>query len=356
MDSFRVGDNMGPETLQDEYKQIVIPRDLWRYMDGDGIVSSRIMTPEFDKIVTDTISHYFSKYLPRYVASMSRTPGGTASLIFGIADDGTIVGYPTLEGITPTDIIAMIISTYRNMRGVRNGVECEDVKTKYIREINVSVKDLLSPETPVDLDDAIAESSRIGIEYNRTMAAYHTAMEAWRTLLAFYSSSLDVICSDSTRRALFLKYCEDRSAPEPIITKLRSCEEITFKLGTVTMCKIDMNSMEYWITEFKDHNMRIMVNTRPERPNIKRNAHLKTQLSHLKIMNGNWANNVRYQMIVINLRMNDDPTEWIEYRKNGEWVSSIRTTSACGDPCCEETFDCGYDGHDEIMFPSDYSE
>jgi len=328
---------------------------MWHTFDTDSIVSNRVLTPNFADAVERSVSGYFLKYLPRYVASMSRTPGSTASLIFGVDDNGTVVGYPTLDGLNANDIIATIVPTFRNMRGVCNGVECGDVKTKYLQEIHVSVKDLRPPVNPANISDITDESSRIGIEYDRTMAAYHTAMADWRVQLDFYNPALDTICNDPVRRAVFLKYCEERSAPESIISKLKRSDEITFKLGTVTQRKADKSTMDYWITEFKDHYMRIMADSRPERPSIKRCAdYLKTHLSHLKIMNGNWVNEVKYQIIVITIRMNDNPVEWIEYRKNGEWVSSIRTTSARGDPCCEETFDCG--GSDEIIFPEDCSE
>lgn len=358
MDScYRIGDDMGPETLNREYKQIVVSRALWDRFDADSIVLHRVLTSDFADVVYKSVSDYFIKYLPRYVASMSRTPGSTASLIFGVDDNGTITGCPTLEGFNASDIIAMILPTLRNMRGVRNGIECSDVKAKYLREIHVSVSDLRPPVDPTNLDDVTEESSRVDIEYNRTMATYHAAMADWRTQLDFYNPALETICNDPVRRAVFLKYCEEHSAPDTIISRLKSRDEITFKLGTVTQRKADKNTMDYWITEFKDHHMRAMADSRPERPGIKRcSDYLKTQLSHLKIMNGNWVNDVRYQIIVITIRMNDNPAEWIEYRKNSEWISSIRTTSSRGDPCCEETFDCGYDGDGEIMFPDNCSE
>ena len=352
----RIGDNIGPEELSREYKQIVIPRCMWDMFD-DSYTRESILTPNFDAVIRRAVAGYFYKYLPKYVASMSRTPGDTASLLFGVNDDGTISGFPTLEGIDANDIIAIIISTFNNMRGVRNGAECSGVKTKYIREIRVHVEDLLPPAQPENLTEIIKDAAQLEIAYDRAMAAYHTVMADWRTQLNFYNPALDTICNDPIRRKAFLTYCEQLSAPESIISKLKSTDQIVFKLGTVTTRKGDKSTMDHWITEFKDHYMSVMSKCRPERPGIKRCVdYLKTRLSRLEIMNGNWTNKVRYQMIEITIRMNDDPTEWIEFWQGGYWVSAIRTTSAQGDPCCEETFDCGYGGDGEIMFPGECSE
>lgn len=344
MDSIHnIGTNIGRENISQEFKQVVIPRAIWDTFD-DTCIMDRIMTPNIDNAIYQTISGYFDKYLPRYVASMSRTPGKTASLMFGVDDNGTILGFPTLNGIESTDIIAMIISTLGNMRGVRNGTECENVKKKYIREIKVKVKDLHPPAEPASIDDIIKNSIQHEITYRRAMAKYHTAMADWRAQRFLCAQPLETICNDPTHRKAFLMYCEQHFAPEPIISKLKSNDDINFKIGTVLTRKNDKTTIEYWITEFKEHYWRSQSNCRPERPNVKRfDNYLKIHLSRLEIMNGNWKNQVRYQMIEVIMRMNDDPTEWIEYRKGDYWVSSIRTTSAVGDPCCEETFDCGMD-------------
>jgi len=293
------------------------------------------MTCEYDSAVKSSLAFYFRKYVPKYSASMSRTPGNNAAkLIFGIDDDGKIIGFPTRTGVTVTEIKTMLMSSLKNVRGVHNGIECSKVKNDYFSKVTVELSDVSPPSFPTDLRSVISTIEAEQAEYDQIMAAYHTAMVEWRKDVEFYNQALEVLCRDPPRRAIFTQYCKTKRAPREVISTLESNYEITFEIG-VTDRKKNTLSMEYFVTEFKDFHLARIKDSRPKRPNVCRNDDaLVSLLARIEAMNGHWVN-ARYQMVTINLPMNTDPTKWIEYRRNDQWMSCMRTTSARGDSCCE---------------------
>jgi hypothetical protein len=329
-----IGDDFGSEELGVEFKRLIIHQRQWSKL-SESALDTCYMTREYDSAVKSSLGYYFRKYVPKYSASMSRTPGSSiAKLIFGINDYGKIIGFPTCDGVTAAEIKTMLISSLKNVRGVHNGVECQKVKNNYFSEVTIELSDVSPPSCPADLKSIISTIEAEQVEYDKIMAIYHTAMVEWYKEVEFYSQALEVICRDPPRRIRFTQYCKTMKAPREVIAMLESNYEITFEIG-VGNRKKNIHSMEYFVTEFKDFHLAQIKKSRPKRPNICRNDDaLISLLARLEVMNGNWVN-ARYQIATINLPMNTDPTKWIEYRKDGQWMSCMRITSPRGDPCCE---------------------
>ena len=333
-----LGDNFGSEQLDVEFKRLIIPSHFRSKLSEDCFDTCHL-TKDYDSAIRHSLKYYFGKYLPKYAASMSRTPGhNMAKLIFGIDDDGKIIGFPTRKGVTIEDVNAMVIPALKNVRGVHNGIECQKVKADYFSKVTIELCDVSPPSHIPNLQNIVLAIEAEQAEYDRVMAKYHTAMMRWHEEVEFYSQALEVICRDPARRAVFTQYCKNLRAPHEIIATLESSCEITFELG-VTHRKKNQSSMEYFVTEFKDFHLHRLRDLRPRRPNIFRNDDaLISLLAGIDIMNGHWKN-AHYQIVTINLPMNTDPTKWIEYRRDDQWVSCMRVASARGDPCCERV-DC----------------
>jgi hypothetical protein len=339
-----IGDKLGNETQLVEYKSLMLPKNIIKHYITE-ISNTCIFTERYEKIVLETIKRYFKKYLPKYTASFSRTPynGKCAKLILGVDDDGTISGIPTLQCINQNTIKKFITSTLKLMRGVKNGIGSKEIKKKFIDAINVEII-VLKQQNNIKCDIQKLKQKAINLKnkYNNVMKDYYTSIVAWRNELEYYKTTLENMCNNMQYKTELIKYCIEMTAPKDIIELLQSDTVITFPIGTVQIRKHDPTTLDYWVTRYKEFHGDRLGKIKPVLPKIKSNdKYLLTQISKLKIMNGNWKNHdknkkVIYQIIIINLKTNDDPTEWIEYKKDGYWISSIRTNSAKGDPCCHE--------------------
>jgi hypothetical protein len=334
---YSIGEPIGSEKNDTEFKQVVIPIHFWNHFDEE-CADTFILTEKFDRAIRKTLEHYFTKYVPKYVASMSRTPGNKAKLFFGVSDDGIITGFPTLRGIEVDEISNMIKSTFSKMRGISNCTECNYVKKKFMDSIEIDIVDLKANRTPSNITKVVETALNYEVSYNTVMEEYHSSMLKWRTELEYYKSSLAKICNVYDHRTKLLQYCVENGAPDYITSILHSDEQISFEEKTVSQKKYDNTTMDYWVTNYKEfHGNRLRL-LRPIRPTVRKyNDYLKTELSKLEVMNGNWKNDVKYQMIVLSFQMNTNPQEWIEYLKKGFWISSIRKTGPQGDPCCEKS-------------------
>lgn len=331
-----INDNLGSEELSVEYKQIIIPQRYWSELSLD-LLRTCVLDDAYDKAVKSTLATYFKKYIPKYVASMSRTSGrNMAKLMFGINDDGRIIGFPTKTRLNIDDVCEMLRDSLKNVRGVHNGVRCDRVKHDYLNEITVELSDISPPASTTNLDSIIANIEMEQACYDQIMMEYHISMMEWRKDHDFYCQALETLCNDPPRRRVFTEYCRKKRAPRDILARLESDEVITFEIG-VTDRKKDVSSMEYYITEFKDYHVDRIKNSRPQKPRISSNDDaLVSLLAGIDVMNGHWTN-AHYQIVTIHLPMNSNPSSWIEYKckRRDEWISCVRVNSARGDPCCE---------------------
>ena len=319
-----------------EFKQFVIPKSLSEKICIDNFID-RNFTKELNTIVNEQIENYIEKYLPKYLASMSRTFNNEkdAELIFGVDDDGVIIGITTLNGINIDDIYSSIKSLSKNIRGVSKGIECEEVKLKFINSIKIEIIDLNVKEKPDNILKIVKSIRKKENKYNKIFEKYNYLLNKWREELYYYKSKLEFICNEKNHRSKLLEYCIEENAPESIIDILKSDEMISFEIGVVREKKYDKTTIEYYVTQYKEFHNNRLNKIKPKNPKIiKYDYYLKNKFSQFQIMNGKWKNPVKYQIIVFKLKTNENPLEWIEYKKGKNWISLCRTTSARGDPCC----------------------
>lgn len=352
---------MGCEHLQQEFKKVMIPNHMW---DGltDEWLDSRVMTPEFDGVIRKSLQFYFEKYFPKYISSMSRTKhitrhGPFANLYFGVEDDGTVSGFPLVSALTRDEVFDMMRGTFSKLRGMADFVPCESTLEAYLDKVDVEVITLESKDAEIitDLDALMARAEEKQTRYHTLMSKYHEERNAWHAKRAMYDLALDAICASSEHRAALIDYCSagkviselelplpDDKVPEgdtiyasdKILDKFRSDDVITFELG-VGERKHDPDTLDFWVTNYKEDNMNRINTERPVRPNVKNYS--DAQLAILANM-ANIAGHMKgavHQMIRIVLPMNIDEGRWIEYQSgNGDWVARMRMEEVAGNPFC----------------------
>ena len=331
-----IGQSIGLETLACEFKEVFLQLNCWK-KELDAILKTRTITHSYDQCVRKSLRYYISKYIPKYVSSMSRTrvEDKKASLYFGVDDNGIVIGFPVQKKITKDEFHAMIINSLSNgnTRGIAAGAECSDVHSMYIDKIETRIIDLECTETLHDLDASIKSVRDKKKRYDSHMSIYYRKMDKWYQKVEFYAQALETIGNDPPRRKAFLDFCIKNDAPNEIIAIIKGSTELKFPVG-VHKRKVDKNGMDHWITYFKDTKIEEVTAIRPEKPTLKEpDTNAFSQLSNMGLMAGHWKN-AHYQMIEVILPTNIYSATWIEYKKDGEWISRVRAKKSSGDPCC----------------------
>lgn len=335
-----LGNYIGNEHIHIEYKELYSIK--WNTkIDIDEIFIKREMSLEYEKMVMNTIQYYINKYIPKYMASMSRTPTNRenkcAYLYIGVDDNGKITGIPTINGINKSEIYKYLNIIYKNIRGIKNGISNKNILDYFINNMKMNIidVDIDAKYNTINLDKKRKEIEMKMKKYDEKMEHYYEDMREWRETVEFYSRSLETLCNEEYTRNDFIRFCrQQKECPKHIIDML---EDKTIYISIprgVTMRKHNKNIIEHWIAKFKDMHTNQIKISRPKKPRLKKcDALYESFLSNYKNMNGIWKGKIKYQLIKIELKMNVHPNEWIEYYQNGEWHSCMRVLEE-GEPAC----------------------
>ena len=341
MVSNTIGAKLGPETIVREYKTFTVKTGIMSSEVINNIVRSKSFNKTVDKSIKNSIEKYLQYYLGKYAACMSRTAVSVpyAKLYIGVDDDGTVTGIP-FKGVLTEDSIKFITDKYieTNIRGVRDGLESNEVKKLYVDKIKLTVKKLnLSHHVKAKYCDSIkrllAQIDKDEIKWEINMGHYLKKMEAWRAKLQKYDVKLQTVANDKVLRKEFLAYCVDRNAHKNVINLLRSDTTIRIHLG-VGERKINKNSFDFWVTDFKEYMMDQVLSSRPNKPcEARPHGNLFHIFNCMSPLIGWWNEDISYYLIEIDLPTNINPHEWLEYFDRNKWVSYVRCENY-NVPCC----------------------
>lgn len=332
--------HVGDETILREHK--IFPTA--RYINPYSVIKTCTITPEMNdrllQCVYDTIEKYFLKYL----VTFSRTNGrGMGKLMIGMTDEGKPIGIPLVKGtmICQKRIAHIIDSLRGRMRGMCNGGPCSNTLDAYMRYVKIHIKTLednayerefYMEKLIDDVDDEMKMNNEIKDEFDEQM-------NTWRIHRDKFLISLEDLCKNPITRNEIIEYCytgRSTQAPQEVIDKLKSDDDILFPIGTVRDAKMDESTMAFWVTNFKEDMRASQVKPRRRVYIRKASIEMMHAANDLSFMRKNWSGSVEYQMVVIEFPTSLSWNKWIEYKVSSsskEWTSLTRSINGNGPSC-----------------------
>lgn len=328
-------DELESETL--EYKEFCLKIELSQDRAKKIIQEEIHNISSFNKLIIRNLGEYINNYLPKYASAWSSTHVKKGTLIIGISDNQEVTGIPFFGDLREVNINELVNNSFKYLRGIKNEIISEEVLQYYTKNINFKIKKLeIIPEL---LDDNIKDFL---IEYQKKVDSMKSIKEKyirkrkiWWKLIAFYTRKLCYL-SDSIRfRKEMGEYIRETDSSKYNLIKMCFNFEIDIIVPynkTFWERKKDKNDIIHWITKYKDHAIRKLIEKKPKVPYIIHyNPPYLYVIRQLTMLRKRFiSQNINYFVIEIEFIGNKNENEYLEFSSNKlDWNSKRRVGSSC---------------------------
>ena len=307
------------ESLTIEFKEFCLKKCIYDYYtreEIEEIIDTGILTPDFNKVIYDTLHRYFLFYLPKYASGFSNcTHDGT--LYIGVNDFGEVTGIPFIGNIDKTLIntyVHDITTNYLRSVGI--------AKSKYIDKINISIEELsidmmlLCDNTPQIMTQMKQDYERYKNEYMQYLCDRHI----WLEKLQSYTCKLTIIFKN--KNADICKYietnCDNSHIRNAAIINTKESINTPINFEIILEHKDNPLHFVYWLLLFKDNTIRSHLLKRPKPPLFPKNQNsaftLLTHISDLRHIFVSKNKSIKYYLIKIKLPKNINNDCYLEYK------------------------------------------
>lgn len=332
----------GRESENLEFKEFCIKYNKNNLLSKEliiDIIENNYWHENINHLVKYNIKEYIEYLLPKYITCFSNA-SINGKLVIGVNDYGEITGIPlqkdTNINFLKEKIQESIISTLKdNVYSKVSNLE------KYV---NFDIKKLVIDKNLLNNNDEIQElydkycTDKIRI--NDILSEYYESKMNWLKQITCYSTKLSKIINTRKTRNELIEYIRIRNKNkencEELISQLQSDKIICIPRG-IELFKImeNKNSMMYWLTEYKDHMVRLIIDKKPIKPSNVYCLSISNLFLRLTPSMNRFVNHgIDYYIIEISLNMKGTDNEMLyKYPNSHKWVNRCRTTID-GNPCC----------------------
>lgn len=355
----KIGNNIGPETINKEYKELCFP-NLLDYFNEKSLYELLYNYKSLNKILFNNmveynLNEYFIKYIPKYLSIFSKSKI-SGELYIGVDDLGFIEGIPYYGNLDISLLKTYINSTIEYTRGIINDSISKEIKNYYYSNIDIKITELNflnEDEQNSDiiiknnlLNDLEERNNLIKDEWNK----YYIEYDIWQNKIKKYSLKLiDLLSNNNIRKEIkeyIIKEFNENSKKNRLnnILKYYDKNDNYYKNKVFTLEYIqNIIKDEYhplrWLIQFKDYKLNLLKYEKPIVPNTKVNDriyylfcnNINNFRTHLYKSN----NQIKFYMIKININIPDNILyQYIEYKKinSCRWISKKRILNNIGEP------------------------
>ena len=290
---FCIGDIIGPETIDREYKAFHFKSILTYFSETELTnlltCNNPIDTIRFNQMSDTIIASYIDKYLTKYLGTFSKA-NISGCLYIGIDDDGIIEGIPHFGSIDSSVIKKLILDTKINVRGVV--VDDNDNKV-YDQSIidwfyNNMLIEIIQIQYPID-HDILFEQNTVSDRLTKIINLNNQKIDVWNQYLVVHKQW---ITERNRYGGKLLNYLIDQSLTQELIdfiqtnfdnnpsldkTKLNTIFDFynkdssfytncVFDIDYISSIHDDIYNPIYWLITFKDHILVQLKHTKPFKP------------------------------------------------------------------------------------------
>lgn len=327
--------NIGKETITREYKAFSLKVDPYMFYDEHEI--KKICTvgkidQRFNQLIMKNVSHFIKYYIPRYISAFSSLEEENGELYFGVDDFGEITGIPFLGNLDKDEILKKI------KKSIRESVITTDETKDYLME-TIDVKIIKLKIDPYlfysNLDETIKLIESSHSERKKMVDDYYQEWCKWQEKLHKYTIKLKNVLHNPETFQEFAEYIKERDPTK--LHVLSQVDNFDEDLKNVAEFKKDDNNLMYWICNFRDDFIDIVVAERPMKPKIASkkmnyyNEFIKLYELREKLIKNN--PNVNYYLLKIKLpTKTKDDVFYVD--KCGVIKKRIRGYDTYGAPAC----------------------
>ena len=267
---YTLGDILGEETLTDEYKEFRLDDDTIKALYPS--IRKIIKTNTFSKIVETTQTCLYTmlaKYIPKYMVAFGNTNLSHGSLYFGVTDGGEISGIPLSEQLCSNDF-ALIRKWIADIIEVALDMPLNISKKLIVKnEVQIEIFLLAKNEELLcdKLEEYLNDKKQKVKEYKISEKHFAYERQMYCKRLSKYQRALNDIINTTEIRTELIDYIKSSPEGTPVIKtklidELHSSENIHFVAGQILADKLNIETLAFWVTKFREMNVKKIMATK----------------------------------------------------------------------------------------------
>ena len=332
----------GSETTQLEFKEFCLKINKNELINNEKIITM-IENDTIDECLQYLIQYNLKEYIncliPKYLTCFG-SASMNGEIIIGVNDYGEITGIPIHNSINIKNIKNNLLNCIKNTININVKSNTENLY-KYI---NIKFHKLEIDDNILNKQDEIYEyyekyCEKI-IENNDIISDYYHKKALWSNELQRYCTKLSNIVNTTKSRNELIEYFKiknkDKNNKNELIELLLTKKVIIVPRGMKIAEELkNKKGIIYWLTEYKDAMVRMMLEKKPKKPTNIYSINLYNHFLRLSPLTQRLLkNNYDYYILKIqfNLETIHDELSY-KYSKNDKWITRCRTI-VDGNPCC----------------------
>jgi hypothetical protein len=344
MSSWILGNNIGSESLQIEYKEFRLEKVcLSLYFNIDqviNIINNDLFPKRLHKVCADTLKIYISQSVSKYLSAYMNSIINNGTLLLGVSDQGVLTGVPIINNYTNTDIINDIHNTIKQIK-LSNIDEQYILNNLKIEFIPLEINKLYLDDD--NIDNLIQDYYTKYDAYITVENEYITKKQEWLLKITHYKRAINIIINEQPIRIELIKYISNSKYGTLYIRNniIETLENINYKFNFkkyyIYNSKNYPTNITFWITRYRDEMVNDLICNKPHYHTlIEPPLPWFRILKYFRPMTTRWINNmnIKYQIIKLTYPCNNNNNIVSCIDKNGNLRSYYRILDKYERPCC----------------------
>lgn len=366
---FRLGENIGTETLNLEFKELCL-QNLHLYFSHEDIMNflyhnHKLSHTHLNRMILNDLNYYINKYVPKYIGNFSKA-GIKGDLYIGIDDMGFVEGIPFYGKLKSSLVKKMFLNAMTQSRGIKiitnvdNDTEQildSDVVLWYYQNLNIKIikLDTFDDIDQLEFDHTQSMTNLAKLEKKNKKIIdrwkkHRIDYQDWHNNLSKYSGKLLNYLIDPHIKANLIEYIKNdfeqnltlnKSYLEPILDfysyDTTYYQDLTFSLDYIESIITNSYSPILWLIKYKDIMCQKFKKLKPTHPGSKHDKKLyykyANNVSNIRshLIKSSSASDINFYLIKIEIP--NMPNTYLEYKHLNRWVSKTRIIIDSGPSC-----------------------
>jgi hypothetical protein len=332
----------GSETTDLEFKEFCLKINKNELINNEKIINM-IENDSIDECLQYLIQYNLKEYInclvPKYLTCFG-SASMNGEIVIGVNDYGEITGIPIHDTLNIKNIKKNLLNSIKNTinQNVKSKIsDLHNYITIKFEKLEIDDNILNKQDEIYELYEKYCEKI---IENNDIISDYYHKKALWTNELQRYCTKLSNIVNTTKSRNELIEYIrvnnKDINNQRELVDLLLTKKVIIVPRGMkIVEALKNKKGIIYWLTEYKDAMVRMMLDKKPKKPTNIYSVNLYNHFMRLTPLTQRLLkNNYDYYILKIQFNLqNIDDEILYKYNKNNKWITRCRTIID-GNPCC----------------------